>query len=74
MIERAYGELFDAGLSRRTIRSAHTVLHGALAKAVKWGFIGRNPVDAVTPPSPERSEMKTLSEEQIRGAVCREHR
>jgi integrase len=65
-IDAAYGELLRRGLSRRSVEQCHTVLHGALEKAVMWGLVGRNACAAVTPPRPERSEMKTLSEDQVR--------
>ncbi len=63
-VERAYADLAEKGLSKRSIVQAHTVLHNALKKAVHWGLMGRNPCDAVSVPRPERNEMKTLSEEQ----------
>ncbi|HXH23288.1 MAG TPA: site-specific integrase [Dehalococcoidia bacterium] len=66
MIDAAYQQLLGEGLSKRSVEQCHTVLHGALEKALKWGLVGRNACDAVTPPRPERSEMKTLSEEQVR--------
>ncbi len=65
-IETAYGKLTQRGLSRRSIVQAHTVFHTALEKAVQWGLIGRNPAEYASVPRPERSEMKTLSEEQVR--------
>jgi integrase len=64
-VERAYGELLESGLSRRTVIQAHTVLHNALKKALQWGLIGRNPTEAVSVPRPERREMHVLSEEQV---------
>jgi integrase len=66
MIENAYADLAEGGLSKRSIVQAHTVLHNALKKAVKWGYLGRNPADAVDVPRPERTEMKTLTEEEVR--------
>jgi integrase len=66
MIERAYADLADAGLGRRSIVQAHTVLHNALKKATRWGLLGRNPADLVDVPRPERTEMKTLTAEQVR--------
>jgi len=65
-IERAYAELQAAGRSNRSVVQAHSVLHNALKKAVKWGLLARNPTEAVSVPRPERNEMKTLSEEQVR--------
>jgi integrase len=66
IVERAYSDLSEAGLSNRSIVQAHTVLHNAMKKALQWGLIGRNPTEAVDVPRPVRGEMKTLSEEQVR--------
>jgi integrase len=38
------------GLSPRTVRYIHTVLHRALKDAVRWGRLLRNPADAADPP------------------------
>jgi integrase len=65
-IERAYGDLMANGLAKRSIVQAHTVLHNALKKAVQWNLIGRSPADVVSVPRPERNEMKTLSEDEVR--------
>lgn len=65
-IEVAYGKLQQRGLSRCTVSQAHSVLHNALEKAIEWGLIGRNPSEYASVPRPERNEMKTLSEEQVR--------
>lgn len=42
----------------------HRVLHKALAQAVKWQLLARNPADAVEPPSAERKEMRALDEDE----------
>jgi integrase len=65
-IEGSYGALLEAGLSRRSVEQAHAVLHRALAQAVKWGLLGRNPSQAVNVPRPQRREMRTFDEEQVR--------
>ena len=39
------------GLSARTVRYLHTIVHGVLGQAVKDGMLARNPADAATPPS-----------------------
>lgn len=41
------------------------MLHTALEAAVRWGMVGRNVADAVSPPRPERRQMKTLSADQL---------
>jgi integrase len=47
------------GLSPRTVHHIHRVLKQALAQAVRWQFLVRNPVDAVDPPKVERHRMAT---------------
>jgi integrase len=42
------------GLSPRSVRYVHSVLHAALKDALRWNRIVRNPADAATPP-PESS-------------------
>jgi hypothetical protein len=39
------------GLSARTVRYIHTIIHGVLGQAVKDGLLLRNPADAATPPT-----------------------
>ncbi len=39
------------GLSARTVRYIHTIIHGVLGQAVRDGLLARNPADAATPPS-----------------------
>ncbi len=53
------------GLSPRTVRHHHATLHNALESAVKWGLIGRNPADAVTPPRYQQTERKFLDEDDV---------
>ena len=54
-----------SGLSPKTVRSIHMVLHSALEQAVKEGFIKKNPTDGCNPPKLERKEMKVIQPEQI---------
>jgi integrase len=65
-VERAYSDLIQGGLTPRSVVQVHTVLHNALKKALQWGYIGRNPTEAVSVPRPERNEMHTLSENEVR--------
>jgi integrase len=39
------------GLSPRTVRYLHTIIHGVLGQAVRDGMLLRNPADAATPPT-----------------------
>jgi integrase len=54
------------GLSARTVLHYHRLLHKALADAVRWQILARNPADAVSPPRVERHERPTLELEEIR--------
>ena len=38
------------GLSPRTVRYIHTIIHRALKDVVRWGRLARNPADAADPP------------------------
>jgi integrase len=57
------------GLSPRTVRYIHTILHRALKDAVKWGRLPRNPADAADPPqaaAASRPESITWTADQLR--------
>ena len=47
------------GLSPRTVHHMHVILKGALAQAVKWEMLVRNPADAVDPSKACRATMQT---------------
>lgn len=55
----------SSGLSPKTVRSIHMVLHSALEQAVKEGLIKKNPTGGCNPPKLERKEMKVIQPEQI---------
>ena len=61
----------QGGLSPRTVLHMHRVLKQALAVAVKWGIISKNPADAVDPPKVERQKMRALDNAET--AVLLEH-
>jgi integrase len=56
------------GLSPRTVRYVHTILHRAFRDAVKWGRLARNPADAADPPKAGagRPESITWTADQLR--------
>lgn len=68
-VQRFVAERLAAGLSPRTVRISLFVLSRALAQAVKWNVIARNPVDAVDLPKAERPPVKTFSETQARALL-----
>jgi integrase len=63
-IQAMYTELGQRGLSARTIRYAHAVLHSALSQAVKWRMLTFNPATAVELPRQTKREMQAFSPEQ----------
>lgn len=70
-IQGFYNQLSEAkgdkpGLSPKTVKNIHGVLHKALQQAVMVGYIRFNPSDACTLPRAERRELKPLDEEQSR--------
>lgn len=40
----------EPGLSNRTVRYIHTIIHAALRDALRWNRLARNVADAATPP------------------------
>lgn len=77
MLNALYAELLASGkrsnggggLSPRTVRYIHTILHRAFRDAVRWGRLVRNPADAADPPrasADNRPAMKTWTAEQVR--------
>jgi integrase len=56
-LNRAYAELLEGGrldgsggLSARSVRYLHTIVHRSLRDAVRWGKVTRNVADAADPP------------------------
>ena len=57
------------GLSPRTVRYIHTILHAALKDALRWNRVLRNIADAATPPSAAAAKStrpKAWTAEQLR--------
>ena len=55
----------SGGLSPRTVRHHHRLLHVALENAVTWRLISRNPADAVDPPRFNRKEMQAFDQDGL---------
>ncbi len=65
-LQKHYSKGIDSGLSPRTIRYHHGVLHIALKTAVKWGLVNRNVADAVDPPRLKRTVMQIWDEDELK--------
>ena len=55
-----------AGLGPAAVQKVHSVLHRAMAHAVRWQALPVNPVDAVDRPAVPRVEVQVLTSEQAR--------
>ena len=53
---KSYVSDAQPGLSPRTVRYIHTILHTALKNALRWNRVVRNVADAATPPSTTMSK------------------
>jgi len=59
------GNLHDRPLSAKTVYHAFTLLNGALRFALRMDLIGRNPCEAVTRPSVQRSDAAAIAPDQV---------
>lgn len=76
-LNRVYSELSEngrkdgrGGLSPKTVRYIHTIIHRALRDAVRWGLLSRNVADLADPPKHSRKEMSIWSAEQLRAFLA----
>lgn len=53
------------GLSAKSIRNLHGVMHKALRQALRLGYIQANPCDACEPPRSDKYEIKPLTTQEI---------
>lgn len=53
------------GLAPKTVKNTLGMIHAALAQAVKWQLLSKNPADAVDPPRVRRKEIRTASNADI---------
>ena len=64
-IQEFYNSRADAGLSPKTVKNIHGVLHKALQQAMLNGIIRNNPSDACVLPRIQKKAISPLNEEQI---------
>jgi integrase len=57
-LDSLYKTMLSKPLSTRVVRYVHTLVHGMLKQAVKWGKLPRNVAEAATPPSLITKQMK----------------
>ena len=64
-VQRMYLRLEQEGLSPKSIRNVHGMLHGMLDKAVKMDMVRRNVTDSCELPHVQKVEMHPLTKEQM---------
>ena len=64
-IQRFYNSLIASGLSPKTVKNVHGILHCALQQAIACDYIYRNPTDACKLPKVNKPEIKPLEPEEI---------
>lgn len=66
-IQKLYNDLSRVkGLSAKTIKNTHGVLHKAVSKAVQLGYIGFNPSDVCTLPHIEKKAIQPFEQNEIK--------
>ena len=64
-IQRFYNSLIASGLSPKTVKNVHGILHCALQQAIACDYIYRNPADACKLPKVTKPEIKPLEPGEI---------
>ncbi len=64
-LQKLYKEKKESGLSSRTVRYVHSIMHAALKQAVKNQLILRNPTEATSPPKMEQREITAMTKKQM---------
>jgi integrase len=64
-VQRFYNDKRETGLSPRTVRYLHTIIHGALKQAMKNQLVTRNVSEATTLPGGKTRKMRPLSLEEV---------
>ncbi len=64
-IQRFYNSLSASGLSPKTVKNLHGILHCALQQAIACDYIYRNPADACKLPKVTKPEIKPLEPVEI---------
>lgn len=65
-VQSLYAQMFERGLSARTIEYTNAVLQSAFRQAVRWKMLAQNPCAGVDLPRVRRKEMEALSAEECR--------
>lgn len=64
-VQKIYATGLNKGLSPRSVRYHHVVLHKALQTALKWGLVSRNAADGLDVPKAHRPDMQIWEQHDI---------
>lgn len=65
-VQSTYAALERDGASKRMVELVHAILHRAFHQAVRWGWMLRNPCEAVDRPRVDRKPAQVFDEKQVR--------
>lgn len=65
-LQHVYHQMYEKGLSKRTVHYAYAILHAALEQAVSWRLMTTNPASGLAIPQPVRGEMRVLNPNQAK--------
>jgi integrase len=65
ILQNLYSRKLKSGLSKRTVKYIHTVIHRTLDQALKWSLVARNVADAVDAPKPDKKSIQPLTMTQV---------
>lgn len=65
-LNKAYAEMIESGITRKYVRDLHVFIHNVLQLALREGILPRNYADAAMPPKKEHSEVKAISETDMK--------
>ena len=65
-IQQFINELMSEGLSAKSVKNIHGVLHKALQKAVELEYIRNNPSNNISLPKLQKKEMQTIPETSVK--------
>ena len=64
-LQSLYSQKLKEGLSTRTVKYIHTIIHQTLDQALKWDLVIRNVSDAVDVPKLVRKPVEPLTQDQV---------
>jgi integrase len=72
--DQLYARMAATGIGPSRVRCAHVVLHRAVAQAVRWGWLSRNPVSLATRPPVPKATITPPRVEAVRSALAAAHK